>query len=35
MLAESLAQTMLLATNDRREGLGAVRERREPEFTAR
>ena len=35
MLAESLAQTMLLATNDHREGLGAVRERREPEFTAR
>ena len=33
MLAESLAQTMLLATDDHREGLAAVRERREPEFT--
>lgn len=35
MLAESLAQTMLLATDDHREGLAAVRERREPEFTGR
>jgi enoyl-CoA hydratase/carnithine racemase len=35
MLAESLAQTALLATEDHREGLAAVRERREPEFTGR
>jgi enoyl-CoA hydratase/carnithine racemase len=35
MLAESLAQTALLATHDHREGLAAARERREPEFTGR
>src|SRR3954453_3697026 len=32
MVAESLAQTALLATDDHREGLAAVRERREPDF---
>jgi enoyl-CoA hydratase/carnithine racemase len=32
MLAESLAQTALLATDDHREGLAAARERREPDF---
>jgi len=31
-LAESLAQTALLQTDDHREGLAAVRERREPDF---
>ena len=35
MLAESLAQTALLATDDHREGLAAARDRREPEFTGR
>jgi enoyl-CoA hydratase/carnithine racemase len=35
MLAESLAQTALLATADHREGLAAARERREPEFNGR
>jgi enoyl-CoA hydratase/carnithine racemase len=35
MLAESLAQTALLATDDHREGLAAARERREPVFTGR
>ena len=34
-VAESLAQTALLATEDHREGLAAVRELREPEFTGR
>jgi enoyl-CoA hydratase/carnithine racemase len=33
--AESLAQSGLLATEDHREGLAAVRERREPVFTGR
>src|SRR3954469_10049111 len=33
MVAESLAQTALLQTDDHREGLAAVRERREPDFT--
>jgi enoyl-CoA hydratase/carnithine racemase len=33
VLAESLAQTALLATDDHREGLAAARERREPDFT--
>jgi hypothetical protein len=32
MVAESLAQTALLATGDHREGLAAARERREPDF---
>ncbi len=32
MVAESLAQTALLQTDDHREGLAAARERREPEF---
>lgn len=32
IVAESLAQTALLATDDHREGLAAARERREPEF---
>jgi enoyl-CoA hydratase/carnithine racemase len=32
MLAESLAQTALLQTDDHREGLAAARERREPDF---
>jgi enoyl-CoA hydratase/carnithine racemase len=32
MLAESLAQTALLVTDDHREGLAAARERREPDF---
>jgi len=32
MLAESLAQTALLQSEDHREGLAAVRERREPDF---
>lgn len=35
LLAESLAQTGLLATEDHREGLAAARERREPVFTGR
>lgn len=35
MLAESLAQTALLASSDHREGLAAARERREPEFAGR
>ena len=35
MVAESLAQTALLATADHREGLAAARERREPEFDGR
>jgi len=35
ILAESLAQTALLASEDHREGLAAARERREPEFAAR
>ena len=32
MVAESLAQTALLQTDDHREGLAAARERREPDF---
>ena len=32
MLAESLAQTALLQSEDHREGLAAARERREPDF---
>jgi enoyl-CoA hydratase/carnithine racemase len=32
VLAESLAQTALLATDDHREGLAAARERRKPDF---
>jgi len=35
MLADSLAQTALLASADHREGLAAVRERRDPEFAGR
>jgi enoyl-CoA hydratase/carnithine racemase len=35
MLAESLAQTALLASEDHREGLAAARERRPPSFRAR
>ena len=35
ILAESLAQTALLRSEDHREGLAAVRERREPEFAGR
>lgn len=35
ILAESLAQTALLATEDHREGLAAARDRREPQFVAR
>jgi enoyl-CoA hydratase/carnithine racemase len=35
ILAESLAQTALLASEDHREGLAAARERREPEFVGR
>jgi enoyl-CoA hydratase len=32
VVAESLAQTALLQTDDHREGLAAARERREPSF---
>jgi enoyl-CoA hydratase/carnithine racemase len=35
MLAESLAQTTLLKSEDHREGLAAVRERRAPDFRGR
>jgi len=35
VLAESFAQTALLASEDHREGLAAARERRDPEFAAR
>jgi enoyl-CoA hydratase/carnithine racemase len=35
IVAESLAQTALLASDDHREGLAAVRERRQPEFVGR
>lgn len=35
ILAESLAQTALLASEDHREGLAAARERREPAFAGR
>jgi enoyl-CoA hydratase/carnithine racemase len=35
VLAESLAQTALLASGDHREGLAAARERREPDFRGR
>jgi enoyl-CoA hydratase/carnithine racemase len=35
IVAESLAQTALLATSDHREGLAAARERRDPEFAGR
>jgi enoyl-CoA hydratase/carnithine racemase len=35
MLAESLAQTALLISDDHREGLAAARERRDPEFAGR
>jgi enoyl-CoA hydratase/carnithine racemase len=35
MVAESLAQTALLASDDHREGLAAARERRDPEFAGR
>ena len=35
ILAESLAQTALLQTDDHHEGLGATRERREPVFRGR
>jgi enoyl-CoA hydratase/carnithine racemase len=35
MLAESLAQTALLGSEDHREGLAAARERRQPSFRAR
>jgi enoyl-CoA hydratase/carnithine racemase len=35
ILAESLAQSALLLSDDHREGLAATRERRDPEFTAR
>jgi enoyl-CoA hydratase/carnithine racemase len=35
VLAESLAQTALLQTDDHREGLAAARERRAPEFQGR
>ena len=35
MLAESLAQTALLGSEDHREGLAAARERRAPEFAGR
>jgi enoyl-CoA hydratase/carnithine racemase len=35
MLAESLAQTALLLSDDHREGLAAARERRQPEFSGR
>ena len=35
MLAESLAQTALLVSDDHREGLAAAREKREPEFAGR
>ncbi|UGS35554.1 enoyl-CoA hydratase/isomerase family protein [Capillimicrobium parvum] len=35
VVAESLAQTALLQTDDHREGLAATRERRAPEFTGR
>jgi enoyl-CoA hydratase/carnithine racemase len=35
ILAESLAQSALLVSEDHREGLAAVRERREPEFVGR
>jgi enoyl-CoA hydratase/carnithine racemase len=34
-LAESFAQSALLATDDHREGLAAARQRREPEFNGR
>jgi enoyl-CoA hydratase/carnithine racemase len=35
ILAESLAQTALLGSEDHREGLAAAREKRDPEFAAR
>jgi enoyl-CoA hydratase/carnithine racemase len=35
LVAESLAQTALLTSDDHREGLAAARERREPVFTGR
>ena len=35
ILAESLAQTALLQTDDHHEGLAAARERREPVFRGR
>lgn len=35
ILAESLAQTALLHSDDHREGLAAARERRDPEFSGR
>jgi enoyl-CoA hydratase/carnithine racemase len=35
ILAESMAQTALLVSEDHREGLAAAREKREPEFAAR
>lgn len=35
ILAESLAQTALLASDDHREGLAAAREKRDPEFAGR
>ncbi len=35
IVAESLAQTALLASDDHREGLAAARERRDPEFAGR
>ena len=35
ILAESLAQTALLGSEDHREGLAAAREKREPEFAGR
>jgi enoyl-CoA hydratase/carnithine racemase len=35
ILAESLAQTALLGSEDHREGLAAAREKRDPEFAGR
>jgi enoyl-CoA hydratase/carnithine racemase len=35
MAAETIAQSLLVATDDHREGVRAARERRPPEFTGR
>jgi enoyl-CoA hydratase/carnithine racemase len=35
MFAESLAQSLLIGTEDHREGVRAARERRAPSFTGR
>jgi enoyl-CoA hydratase/carnithine racemase len=35
MAAETIAQSLLVRTDDHREGVRAARERRPPEFTGR